>query len=231
MRRRAAIPPPGPLPALGESRATTFFHPYPVQRPGDPAMGVPTSDLIVGAVGAIVLVGLIAGLFVIDTGQIGEEGGSAAVPDADDGMSDGGAGASDLVTDYRNFSGSLDAGVYAPGAVEDQAASNEHTFDVPNGTAEIKVTLTIDSSEVDADCHLYDPNGTKLGDAECHRGSPGSPVGAEFTISGEDVMPGEWTLVVHTSKGDDSPVQANSEVDYEAVLELMVPADAADGGM
>lgn len=196
-------------------------------------MAVPTSDLVVGAVGAIVLVGLIAGLFLVDTGGLGDAPGGD-VPDdgtGTSGMDGQGAGSGSggaMATVTHNFTGTVGPGVYVPAAEDGQAASEEHTFDVPNGTTEIAVTFDFASDTADLDCHLLDSNGTKVGDADCHAGSPGSPQGASFTVSGDALMPGEWTLVVHTSKSSDSPVQVNPDVDYDAAVTLTAPAGAVE---
>lgn len=170
-------------------------------------MDVPTADLVVGLVGAFVLLGLIAGLVVVDN-----EIGSAQVQEA--GAADAANGTSrDKLVD--TFEATIDPGASIAGD-DSQQQEREHAFDVPNGTSEILVDLSFDG-DGDLDCHLYDPNGTKHGDEHCHQGTPDSPQGANFTLEGDVVMPGEWRLVVHTGKSGDANLHGSMDYTAEVV--------------
>lgn len=181
-------------------------------------MDVPKTDLVVGLIGAIALVGLVIGLFVVG-GNPPQTDGPTTGGDID---GDNGTGP---VIEYANasFTGTVEAGAFAQD--QGQPAEETHTFDVPNGTTEIRVTLTLGDGQGDLDCHLYDPRGQedeyKHGDDTCHTGSFDNPDGGEVTINASAAIPGEWTLVVHTAKSDDSPIQVNTDRDYTA--EIVVP--------
>lgn len=177
-------------------------------------MDVPTADLVVGLVGAFVLLGLIAGLVVVDN-----EIGSAQVEGAD--AADGAAGNGTSMQKVNDtFQSSMDPGATIAGD-ESQQQEREHAFDVPNGTTEIRVDFSF-TGDGDLDCHLYDPNGTKHGDEHCHQGTPDDPQGGNFTLEGDVVMPGEWRLVVHT--GESGEANLHGSMDYTAEVVRVVQA-------
>lgn len=167
-------------------------------------------DLAIGAVGAVVLVVLVVVLF-----YVGE-----AAPGADDGTgtggTDGGTPGGDQAT-FRNETSYVNGTVAAGAAIGGEGGSEDSgTFQVPDGTVRLRVNFTFDTSQDgDLDCHLYDPNGTKHGDADCHEGSADSPQESSFTLEGDAVQAGEWEAVAHTDKSSDTGLNQDTDYSFE----------------
>lgn len=178
---------------------------------GGSPVDAPKSDLVVGIVGAIALTGLVVGLFVVDTGSVDESPETDEGPVGDD--MDTGDG---VTTDWENntLNGTVPAGTNLPDSEEGEA-SDSQTFNVPSGTYQIQIGFEFDTSTPgNLDCHLYDPEGTKLGDEDCHQGTPDSPQGANFTLQVNASQVGEWEFEAHTGEAGSMDLDFSNEKDY-----------------
>lgn len=168
-----------------------------------------TKDLAIGAVGAVVLVVLVVALFYV--GDV--------APGADDGIGSGdtdgpGSSPGDGTSTVRNETAWLNGTVEAGATIGGEGGSQDNqTFTVPEGTFELQVEFTFDTSQGgDLDCHLYDPNGTKHGDEHCHEGSADAPQESSFTLEVDASQSGEWIATAHTGKSGE--VNLNNDVEY-----------------
>lgn len=175
-------------------------------------------DLAIGAVGAVVLVVLVVVLFYVgEAAPSGDDGTGTGAGDGTDGGSPG-DGATTFQPPPEYVNGTVDAGAAIGG---EGGSEDSGTFEVPNGTIKLHVNFTFDTSQGgDLDCHLYDPNGTKHGDGDCHEGSADSPQTSSFSLEVDASQVGEWEAVAHTDKSSDTGL--NQDTDYSFEIRMTV---------